>query len=43
LELLGETRVTREGLARIAAEADEAAELLIGRLRAQFGPYWPVL
>jgi acetoin utilization deacetylase AcuC-like enzyme len=43
LELLGETRVTREGLARIAAEADEAAELLIGRLRAQFEPYWPVL
>jgi acetoin utilization deacetylase AcuC-like enzyme len=43
LELLGETRVTEERLIRMAAETDEAAELLIGRLRAQFGPYWPVL
>lgn len=43
LELLGETRVTEEKLICMAAEADEAANLLIGRLRAQFGPYWPVL
>ncbi len=43
LELLGETRVTEEMLIRMAAETDETAELLIGRLRAQFEPYWPVL
>ena len=43
LELLGETRVTEEKLIRMAAETDETADLLIGRLRAQFEPYWPVL
>jgi acetoin utilization deacetylase AcuC-like enzyme len=43
LEMLGETRVTEEMLIRIAAEADETTELLIGRLRAQFEPCWPVL
>jgi acetoin utilization deacetylase AcuC-like enzyme len=43
LELLGETRVTDEQLIRMAAETNETTELLIGRLREQFRPYWPVV
>lgn len=43
LELLGETRVTEEILSGLAADTDERAERLIGRVRAQFKPYWPVL
>jgi acetoin utilization deacetylase AcuC-like enzyme len=42
-ELLGETRVTEETLLRMAAETDEKADRLIGRVRQQFEPYWPVL
>ncbi len=33
LELLGETRVTEETLIRMAAETDEKADRLIGRVR----------
>jgi acetoin utilization deacetylase AcuC-like enzyme len=43
LELLGETRVTEETLSGMAAETDKTAEHLIGRVRKQFEPYWPVL
>jgi acetoin utilization deacetylase AcuC-like enzyme len=43
LELLGETCVTEETLARLAAGTDEKADILIGRAREQFEPYWPVL
>ena len=43
LELLGETRVTEETLSRLAAETDERAERLIGRVRAQFSSFWPAL
>jgi acetoin utilization deacetylase AcuC-like enzyme len=43
LELLGETCATEEMLARLAAATDEKADILIGRAREQFEPYWPVL
>jgi acetoin utilization deacetylase AcuC-like enzyme len=43
LELLGETCATEEMLARLAAATDEKADILIGRVREQFEPYWPVL
>jgi acetoin utilization deacetylase AcuC-like enzyme len=42
-ELLGETHVTEKALARMAAEANEQADRLLGRVRKQFEPYWPVL
>jgi hypothetical protein len=40
---LGETRVTHEMLLRLAAGTDERADRLIGRVRQQFEPYWPIL
>ncbi|MBP1721221.1 MAG: histone deacetylase family protein [Deltaproteobacteria bacterium] len=43
LELLGETCATEEMLARLVAGTDEKADILIGRVREQFKPYWPVL
>jgi len=43
LEMLGETRVAEETLSALAAGADKKADGLIGRVRAQFKPYWPVL
>ena len=43
LELLGETCATEERLASLANEADAKADILIGRARQQFEPYWPVL
>jgi len=43
LELLGETRATEETLLRMAAGTDEKAEILIGQVRKQLEPYWPVL
>jgi acetoin utilization deacetylase AcuC-like enzyme len=43
LELLGETCATEERLASLANEADAKADILIGRVRQQFEPYWPVL
>ena len=43
LELLGETCATEEKLASLANEADAKADILIGRARQQFEPYWPVL
>jgi acetoin utilization deacetylase AcuC-like enzyme len=42
LELLEETRVTEETLLRMAAEADDKAKTLIGQVRKQIEPYWPV-
>ncbi|MDA8126899.1 MAG: histone deacetylase [Deltaproteobacteria bacterium] len=43
LEMLGETRATEEQLLGMAAEADEKADRLIGRMRRQFESRWPVL
>jgi len=43
LELLGETCATEETLVRLANKTDEKANILIGRVREQFKPYWPVL
>jgi acetoin utilization deacetylase AcuC-like enzyme len=43
LELLGETCATEARLASLANEADAKADILIGRARQQFEPYWPVL
>jgi acetoin utilization deacetylase AcuC-like enzyme len=43
LELLGETRVPEETLVQLASAADGSSDRLIGRLRKQFEPYWPVL
>jgi acetoin utilization deacetylase AcuC-like enzyme len=43
LELLGETRVTEETLLRMAAGTDAKAEILIGQVRKQIEPYWPML
>jgi acetoin utilization deacetylase AcuC-like enzyme len=42
-ELLGETRAPEPALCRLADGADERAERLIGRVRAQLEDYWPVL
>jgi acetoin utilization deacetylase AcuC-like enzyme len=41
-ELLEETRVTEETLLQMAAEADDKAKTLIGQVRKQIEPYWPV-
>ena len=43
LELLGETRVTEDRLLQLAAGTDEKADRLIGRVRGQLEPFWPVL
>lgn len=43
LELLGETQVTEERLLQLAAATGERADRLIGRLRGQLEPFWPVL
>jgi acetoin utilization deacetylase AcuC-like enzyme len=43
LELLGETCATEERLASLANEADAKTDILIGHVRQQFEPYWPVL
>jgi acetoin utilization deacetylase AcuC-like enzyme len=42
-EMLGETRVAEETLSCLAAAPNEQADRQIGRLKEQFGPYWPVL
>jgi acetoin utilization deacetylase AcuC-like enzyme len=43
LEMLGETCVTSKTLTGMAAERDPQADSLIGKVRGQFEPYWPVL
>jgi len=42
LELLEETQVTEETLLRMAAGTDDKAKILIGQVRKQIEPYWPV-
>ena len=43
LEMLGETRVTEEIIGRMAGATDEKADRQLGKIRAQFSPFWPVL
>jgi acetoin utilization deacetylase AcuC-like enzyme len=43
LEMLGETRVKEEALSRMAAATDEREYRQLGKVRAQFSPFWPVL
>ncbi|MEW6333963.1 MAG: histone deacetylase [Thermodesulfobacteriota bacterium] len=42
LELLGETQATQETLLEMTKERDEKTETLIGQVRGQIGPYWPI-
>jgi hypothetical protein len=42
-EMRGETRAAEETLSCLAAAPNEQADRQIGRLKEQFGPYWPVL
>jgi len=41
-ELLGETHVTEDVLAAMAARTDEVCNRLVGRVQDRIGPFWPV-